>query len=135
MLGTNLYLSIVRPIHIVKVHLNAYRIDGLNIDATGFNWQNRILFTDSKLPNKHTASAYVKVNRSLEDPIYRDFSNPMELQSFKDEEASYLLLSIFFACYGLANGQYMPRIDMTGSGGFDIEEEKISLKNLYVSIV
>jgi len=111
----------------MKVHYRLFRIDGLNIDPLGFNWKNRLAFTNSRLPDKHTATAYVKIPRPFSDPIYRDgFS-----EHGKDLQESFRLLSIFFACYGLANNQYLPKIDMTGSSGHEIEEDQFSLDNLH----
>ncbi len=111
----------------MKVLYRLFRIDGLNVDSSGFNWKNRFYFTNSKLPDKHTATAYVKTQRSLQDPIYTKDVR----QQDKDIGEILQLLSIFFACYGLVNNQYLPKIDITGSSGSEIEEDQFSLDNLH----
>src|SRR5688572_29640471 len=111
-------------------HLRIFRVDGLNIIPEGFSWKNQIIFTDSRLPDKHTATAYVKLNRSLNESIYKKDVH----QHDKDLGEAWRLVSILFACYGLVNKQYMPKIDNTNAGAFDIVQSRFSLGFLPYSL-
>src|SRR5574341_359212 len=114
----------------MKVQLRSFIVEGLNIDSKGFNWKNRLLFTNSDRPNEHIATAYVKIPRPLTDEAHRK-EDAVFLHDKEISEALQLL-TIFLSCYGLVTDKYLPRIDSRGSFGCEMEESEISLDNIHV---
>lgn len=113
----------------MKVHLRLYRIDGLNVDSSGFNWKNRLILTNSDKPNWHIATAYVKIPRPLP-------TSPTDIyQGIKDQAEGQRVVTLFLSCYGLVTNKYFPKIDLQGGSGFPIDEDKISLENLHLRLV
>ena len=109
----------------MKVQLRHFLVDGLNIDSSGFNWKNRLLFNDSKKPNENIANVYVKIQRPLIETPPKD-----GFQYDKEISESLHLITIFLSCYGLANNKSLPILEKNSSSAAEIEEKEIDLKNI-----
>ena len=105
----------------MKVYLFNVLVDGFNIANYGFNWKNRLLFTDSRRPDQNIANAYVKVPYGIRENFDKQNENWGE---------ALRIVTLFSSCYQLVTDRHMPHIAENSGGGFEIEENDISIDKI-----
>ena len=93
----------------MSFHLRIIIIDGLNLGDNVFNFQNKLLISHPKDADSNIANAHVILSSALKISEKDEGMKEFNEQHALSENEALQTVSVFLACFHLANSTNMPK--------------------------